>query len=108
MSVVHTRLVFEYNHAVLCVSAKNSFQLPHHGSIAGMTFKRGIRRREQSASRALIVELLLHAENAVMGKRGREELVNDRSRPFMPHFFVVRAVDQQKLLVLPQKRRAFG
>src|SRR5437899_1542305 len=90
------------------MGAKDPPEFLHHRVVAGMTLKRRVRRRPQSSGKSLIVKLLAQGEDALLGQRGLEKLMNHGSRALVAHLLIVSAISQQELLVVSQERRACG
>src|SRR5450756_984522 len=108
MPVVHTRVVFEFDHVIRGMGAKNPLEFPHHRRVAGMALEWRVRRRQQSSGSTFVVKLLAQAEDALLAQRGRKKLMDQGGRAFVAHFLVVGAVGQQELLVVTQERRGCG
>src|ERR1700675_510490 len=108
MPVKHARLVFEFNRVVFSMGTKDPLGVLHHRRVAGMTLERRVRRRPQSSGKSVVIKLLPQAEDALLGQRGRKKLMDHRGRAFVAHFFIVRAVSQQELLVVTKKGGTSG
>src|SRR5450759_5812871 len=91
MPVVHTRVVFEFDHVIRGMGAKNPLEFPHHRRVAGMALERRIRRKQQSSGSTFVVKLLAQAEDALLAQRGGKKIMDDGGRAFMVHFFIVGA-----------------
>src|SRR4030081_2723450 len=106
MSVEHARVVFEFNRVIFSMDAKDPLEFLHHWRVAGMTLERRVGRRPQSSGESFVVKLLAQAEDSLLGQRGREKLMDLKSRVFVAPFLIIGAVSQQELLVSTQERSA--
>src|SRR6267378_3994296 len=104
MSVEHARVVFESDHIICSMGAKDPLEFLHHGLEAGMTLEWRVRRGPQSSGKSLIVKLLPQAEDSLLAQCRSKKLVDHCSRALVAHFLIVSAVSQQELLVVSQER----